>query len=514
MPKLNSKVMAAPAHWSAPVGGWNSLDAIAAMPATDAVRMDNLFPETSYIRLRRGSLTWHDLGVAAPVRSLMMQSSTYGDRLLAAAGNTLYDVTEQTNIVVLGNTGGDDWEYVNFATPGGQFWIGVNGTGQQWIWNGSGAAFAGANTHDASISQINAWSMIAAFQSRLFFASVADFILYYLPVNVYQGQVHGMDLGSLFTLGGEIAFLGTWTRDDSTLGMNDLLVIGTSEGEILVYRGVNPDDPSNWFLAGRFIVGKPVAGHRQLTRLGPDMMLINEDGFQGLSNYIAMGQSKALSTAISRKIGNAVTQACLLSKNEPGWGATLYPAKNALVVNVPQAGGGFQQYVVNTITGAWCRFIGMNAWCWCSFGDGLFFGGDNGLVVQSDVGGSDNGVPISFDLITAFQVFGNMMQQKRATMCRPFIVASGRWFPVMDVNTDYTIQPVSSVVDVEAYDTLWDQFNWDGANWGSSGTPQHDWYSVNGIGTSFAVRFAGTAYAAQLQLMAIDVTYEPATGFV
>jgi hypothetical protein len=514
MPKRNSNVQAQQAHWAAPIGGWNSLNALAAMDPTDAVRMDNLFPETSFIRLRRGSQTWYTVSSTTPVRSLMTYSAIGGDHLLAATGNTLYDITAKASTVVLATTGSDTWEYVNFATPGGQYWVGVNGTGQQWTWNGTGTAVAGVNTHDASISAIGVFSSICAFQSRLFFCTITDLILYYLPVNVFQGEVHGLDLGSLLTLGGQIAYIGTWTRDDSTLGMNDLLVIGTTKGEILTYRGVNPDDPSNWFLAGRFVVGKPPAGHRQLVRLGPDMMLICEDGFQSLSNYIAMGQSKALTTAISHKIGNAVTQAILANSAAPGWCAILHPPKNVLIVNVPIAGGGFEQYVVNTITGAWCRFTGLNAWCWTSFAGGLYFGANNGAVIQADINGDDNGKPINFDLITAFQTFGGVLQQKRALMCRPIMIASGKWYPVMDVNTDYAVTPVTSVLNVSSDETTWNNFNWDQADWGSTGTPQSEWYSVNGIGMSFAVRLSGTAVDATLQLMALDMAYEQAIGFV
>jgi len=243
-------VIAQPAHFAAPVGGWNALDAIAAMPATDAVRLDNLFPETSYLRLRRGSQTWGGLG-GNPVRSLMtFAHSTLGDRLLAASNGTLYDQTNPLAAVPIGTGAGDRWEYVNFSTPAGQFWVAVNGNAQQFYWNGSGTITAGVNTQGPLLSHIPAWSMITAFQSRLFFAGTTDLYLYYLPVNVLQGEVHGIDLGSYFVLGGQIAFLGTWTRDDSTLGMNDLLVIGTTHGEIIVYRGVDPDDPSNWFMVG------------------------------------------------------------------------------------------------------------------------------------------------------------------------------------------------------------------------------------------------------------------------
>lgn len=508
-------IVAQPAHFAAPVGGWNALDATAAMPATDAVRMDNLFPETSYIRLRHGSQVFYQLAQSPiPITTLMTYASpTTGDRLLAAVAGQIIDITNRTNAGILGGAQSDEWEYVNFSTPGGNYWIGVNGTGGQWIWGGSGVAQPGSNTTDTT-GDLGPWSMIASYQSRLFFAGPDSLRLLYLPVNVFQGEVHGIDLGSYFVQGGNIAFMGTWTRDDSTLGMNELLVVGSTKGEIIVFRGVDPDDPSNWFLAGLFEMGRPVAGHRQLCKLGPDMMLINEDGFQSLANYIAMGQSKSLTTAISRKIGNAVSQAVAAAKTLQGWTAILWPTRNALLVNVPQPGGGFQQYVVNTITGAWCRFLGMNAYCWTVFNDALFFGTDNATVMQADAGADDNGVPIAFDLITAFQVFGNLQQQKRATMVRPFIIASGNWYPVLDVQMDYTLSNVTSPIGIESFATTWNNFNWDQANWASGGQPQHNWYSVQGIGTAFAVRMSGTSMGASLQLMAFDITYEPAMGFV
>lgn len=510
-------VVARPAHFAAPVGGWNALDAIAAMPATDAVRLDNLFPETSYIRLRHGSQLYYKISATstAPITTLMTYSTAAtGDRLLAAVGGVIYDITNQTNTVVLSGATSDAWEYVNFATPGGQFWVGVNGTGPQYIWAGSGTAVAGANTDNGTTDHTKPWSMVASFQSRLFFCGPSNLYLSYLPVNALQGEAHGIDLGGYFTQGGAIAFIGTWTRDDSTLGMNELLVIGTDHGEIIAFNGVNPDDSSTWSLQGLFEMGRPVAGHRQLCKLGPDMMLINQDGFQSLSNYITLGTSKALSSSISRKIGNAVSQAAAAAKNLQGWCAILWPTRNALLVNVPQPGGGFQQYVVNTITGAWCRFLGLNAYCWTVFNGQLYFGTDHTQVLQADSGGNDNGVPIAFDLITAFQVFGNLQQQKRATMVRPFMIASGIWYPMLDINTDYILTNVTAVLGIQPSGTLWDQFNWDRANWGSTGSPQHDWYSAQGIGTAFAVRMSGMAKDATLQLMAFDVTYEPALGFV
>jgi hypothetical protein len=504
------------ANFTAPVGGWNSYDSIAGMPPGDAVRLDNVFPETTYCRLRRGSTLFGQIGGvgSTAVSSLMTWASGTTDKLLAAIDGTLVDMSAGGAGVSIGaGYLSDIWQYTNFSTPGGQFLVMVNGTAKQWTYNGS-AVTAAANTLGPGVPDNNAFAMVVAYQQRLFFAAPNSLYLYYLPVNVLQGELHAIDLGAFMPHGGAIADLGTWTRDNGFGGMDDLLVIVSTHGEVVIYQGIDPDTADAWTMTGRFQIGQPVGGHRALCRLGPDMMLICEDGFQAMARYLAVGQSQALTTAISRKIGNAVTQAVKANKAGFGWDAILYAADNMLIVNVPQAGGGFQQYAVNTITGAWCRFIGMQAWCWTMFQGNLFFGSDTGKVVQADFGTTDQGVPIAYDLVTSFQVLGQNPQQKRATMCRPFIMSTGQANPVMDVNVDFNVTPVTSPVTSTASATLWDAFNWDQADWAANDIVQSNWYSVDGIGTSFAVHMSGEAVTASFRIMAFDIAYEAGVGFI
>lgn len=504
------------AHFGAPTGGWNSYDNITAMQPTDAVRLDNLFPETTYVRLRRGSTLYGQVGGigTTPVRSLMTYSSATTQKLLAAVGGTIADMSAGgSGTSVAGGFTSDVWQYTNFSTPGGQFLVAVNGTAKQWTYDGTtwGAA---VNTLGTGVPDNNQFAMVVAFQQRLFFCAPNSLYLYYLPVTVLQGELHAIDLGAFLPLGGAIADIGTWTRDNGFGGMDDLLVIVTTRGEALVYQGINPDDAAAWSMTGRFVIGEPVAGHRALVRLGPDMMLICQDGFQAMAKYLSLGESQALTTAISSKIGNAVSQAVKANKGGAGWEAILYPANNSMIVNVPQAGGGFQQYAVNTITGAWCRFIGLEAWCWTLFEDHLYFGGENGTVVQADSGSTDQGAPIQFDMVTSFQVPGNVAQIKRATMCRPFIIANGYSQPKMDVNVDYNVAAVSSQLLSVTTATQWDQFDWDQANWAAQDIVQNQWYSVDGLGTAFAVHMSGQAETLSLKVLALDLTYETGIGFI
>ena len=80
----------------APVGGWNARDSIAAMPPFDAVIMDNWFPDTDYVKVRKG-YTNHVLGITGQVESLMQYSSGTMRKLFAAATTSIYDVVAAAN---------------------------------------------------------------------------------------------------------------------------------------------------------------------------------------------------------------------------------------------------------------------------------------------------------------------------------------------------------------------------------------------------------------------------------
>jgi hypothetical protein len=54
----------------------------------------------------------------------------------------------------------------------------------------------------------------------------------------------------------------------------------------------------------------------------------------------------------------------------------MYPKAGWLLINVPVANNTtYHQYVVNTITGAACKFTGMNASTWGMYNNNLYFGG-------------------------------------------------------------------------------------------------------------------------------------------
>lgn len=72
-----------------PVGGWNTLDALADMPPDHAVILDNWFPNADRVSVRRGFTSW-STGYPAAVESLLPYVPPSGTAKLFAASGTLH----------------------------------------------------------------------------------------------------------------------------------------------------------------------------------------------------------------------------------------------------------------------------------------------------------------------------------------------------------------------------------------------------------------------------------------
>lgn len=122
----------------APVGGLNARDSIAAMPATDAVILDNFFPTATSVDLRSGFRKW-STGYPADVESLMPYNSATLSKLFAASGTAFYDATASGAVgaAVVNGLANARWQTSNMSTPGGQFLYCVNGADSPQIYTGA-----------------------------------------------------------------------------------------------------------------------------------------------------------------------------------------------------------------------------------------------------------------------------------------------------------------------------------------------------------------------------------------
>jgi len=164
---------------------------------------------------------------------------------------------------------------------------------------------------------------------------------------------------------------------------------------------------------------------------------------------------------------------------------------------------------MNTVTGAWCRFSGWNAYCFEVFQDRLYFGGV-GVVRQAWTGQGDLGANIVADAKHAFTDFGAPGQQKIFRLARPTIQTDGRPGVLIGMNVDYEdVQPTGILSPGAINISTWGSTTWGGGVWGGGMTTDRDWESLSAIGIVGAFRLKVSSKDARVRWSATDVVFEP-----
>lgn len=483
----------------APVGGWNARDPLAAMAPEDAVILQNWFPIPGGVQLRNGSANW-STGLGNQVNSLMGYNPASGTpKLFAASGGSIFDVTSGGAVgaaVITGLTS-SQWKHANFATAAGPFLGIVNGADGYYVYNGTSWQSVTSGSSPISITGVspNSLSDICMFAQRVWFVQSGTLNAWYLPVGSVGGAASQFPMQSIFPRGGSLVAMGVWTVDGG-YGMQDYLCFVTSEGEIAIYQGTDPSQSSTFSKVGVYQVGTPM-GNRCFLKYGGDLLYIGKDGLGPISRLLASSRVNT-QVDLTYKIQSAISQATSSYAANFGWGMMLHPLQNQLYLNIPIGPGQQQQYVMNTITGAWCNFSGWPANCWERFQDKIFYGG-NGVVVQAwSTNLDDNGSAINGEALQAFQTFGSS-QQKQFTMAKPLLQSSGVPGILVGLNVDFdTSAPVGNPSFSQPPYGLWDHGKWDNAIWGSGSITLNNWEFASGVGTWGAMHIKSSALDASL----------------
>jgi hypothetical protein len=474
----------------APVGGLNAVSPIAAMKPTDAITLTNMFPQPGWIEIRRGHAVHVDLDPqTSPVQSLMAYNALdpADDKLFAVASAGIYDVTVElsaTASAVFTGLGSPRVQHTNMATSGGNFLWCANGANAPIYYDGSAWA-------TASITGVTAADIIAGtvYKSRMWLTLRDSLSPAYLEPDSIQGTATPFDLQGVFTKGGFLQAIGSWSLDGGD-GPDDYLALVSSRGEVAVYSGTGPGE-SDFGLRGVFSMGAPI-GRRCLTKMGADLAVISVDGIVPLSKALITDRAAVLTAALSAKIQPLVNQAARDSGSNFGWQLIAYPKGTRAILNVPVQENTQQiQYVMNTITGAWCKFEGENANCWEVFQDNLYFGGNAGVVYKADAQGIDEGADFSFGLETAFNKLSSD-RLKQFTMCRSLLTTDNRLRPGIALNIDFARgADIDQIALSESTQALWDVASWDQDVWPEVVQILTDWIAVDGLGTWASIRMAG-----------------------
>lgn len=486
----------------APTRGLNLRDSKTSMKPNDALILDNYFPEETFVRLRRGSEAWVT-GFPGPVETVMEWSGASTRKLFAASVAGIYDATSQGMVGAADVSGltSARWQHTMFANSGANYLYCVNGSDDARHYNGSVWATP-AITNVASSSLIG----VCAHKKRLWFIEKDSTSAWYLDVDAIQGAASEFDVGAEFTKGGSLKLMGSISNDSGD-GLDDYLCFISSNGQIAIYQGTDPSDSTAWAKVGTYDVGAPV-GNRATLKVGGDLAMISADGMISIQQMLTLDRSAASRASVSNRIDPALSSAFRSYGSNFGWQAITHADGHFALINVPINASQAWQYVMNTQTRAWCRFKGLNAFCWGLFNNGIYFGAAD-AVVKADTGTSDRGLEIEGDLQPAYQTFGSNSLLKHFKMARPLFRSNALPTLAININTDYRDERPTSM-DAAPFSSsapLWGTMVWGAFTWTGVAT-QSAWFAAVGSGFAASPRLYTSTSTATIELDAIDVLYE------
>lgn len=418
----------------------------------------------------------------------------------AIVGDSRLQVTSLTN---------NRWQHLNFTNSSGTaYLLCYNGADKPQYYNGSSwiAIDSGSTPSITGVTTTNLISA-AVHKRRLWLVEKNSLKAWYLPVDSVGGTVNALDLSGVAQRGGYIMSINTWTLD-AGYGMDDYWCAITSEGEVIVYSGVDPSSASTWSLVGVWRLAEPI-GRRCSMKYGGDLLIIARNGLVAMSKAL-ISPDNSPGLALTDKIREAVSDAIETYADNFGWEIELWPMGDMLLMNVPVQTGDLQeQYVMNILSGAWARFTGIEANTWEVMGTELYFGGE-GYVGKFGGVFADNGTNINGTIRQAFSYFKSRGQLKQWKMIQPVFQSDGEPGILVGLNIDFDAgTPDGSISFNPIQAGIWDSGTWDTSTWGGGLTVTANWESVSGIGYCASLNMSTEIRNLQVHFEAANYIFEP-----
>lgn len=375
----------------------------------------------------------------------------------------------------------------------------------------------GANTLAPAITGVTAANLIqgTVYRNRIYLVEKTSTNVWALPTDSIGGAAIQVSLAGIFRDGGTVLFCATWSLDSGN-GLDDKLVVVSTEGEVAVYQGGDPADPTDWRLVGLYSCPRPL-GKNAFTRAGGDLIILTELGAVPTSQIIAKDPAALALAAISRNIQPDWIRDASARGTLP-WEIVKWPSRSMTIVTNPKvnASQAAQCYVVNSETGAWCRRPGWDARC-LGFHNGLiYFGTSNGGVMLADTSGQDDGENYDCVAVLAWDHLKAVGYEKTVLSARGQFLAATPFNPLFSASVDYsiTLPPGPNVASEVTTASTWDSGLWDEMKWdvGSATLPvTTEWVSIGMSGLVAAAQLqvtSGRVETPNVELVIIDLLHE------
>jgi len=526
-----------------PAKGLNARDTLALMGPEYAISLVNAICEPYGLRTRKGYTEWaaglpgafpvHTvmsyypataspaLALSARMRRLPMPRRLFveprsvadppaGKLFAATNGGHIYDVTAggggpwtaEAGVIAPGAT--DFWTWLNFQNLAGAFLVACNDDGGYAYYNGSAWSQPVAGTGVGQIDGCDPanFCFVMEHMKRLWFIEKASTSGWYLPVSQVTGTVTEFPFGEQFRHGGFLAALVRWTVDTG-IDINDKLVAVSSQGDIVVYTGTDPNSSDTWQLQGVWYVGPLPLGRRSVINTGADVHVLSQFGVTSISRLLStVDQAQQENQRITYLISPIIARLIRESSNLPGWKIVSIPKEELFLIGVPpdslEFGG--QYFTLKVPTNGWslvkdvpyASFVSIDADCFAGTYDGRVVRAFDGPVDNVLIG-QHTGTAITCQVTPAYnsmeQGFPLGAHQKVFKMFRPTFIATIPPQLTVEVLLNYEgpKRGVFNPTMPPSTDARWDLSLWDVGKWSGLQAPIKMWIGLHGVG------FAGTA---------------------
>ena len=361
-------------------------------------------------------------------------------------------------------------------------------------------------------------AIVVAHMNRLFFADEQNLAVYYLPLQQRTGELGVLPMNAIFRRGGYIKAMATWTTD-AGMGMDDCLVVFSSNGEIAIYKGVDPN--SDFTLVGVFRMEAPLSKWCVMN-YGGELYFVSPNGLTPMSTVLKAGREglEASDKTIVTRFNRNATQ----YRDNFGWELQFNPSSGRAMCNIPLGGGKYKQMMRAMAKPSWGEWEGVPARCWGWISPYLYFGDDYGNVYHMHPTIlHDDGSPISIDVQTGWSQY-KTPALKHFKMIVPYVLTDGAPRYAVDLQVDYNSAKPINIPDITVIDgdaATWDVSPWtedpdagiDDTYWVYGSKNWANWTGIGAFGRVGAVRMTARVYNCTFHILGWDVLYDPGSVF-
>lgn len=508
----------------APIKGIDSRTILSRGDPLHCVFCYNILPATFGMRVRQGYRE-HAIGLDNGNGIQVGTIITFGghdnnqsdDRLFAVTNEGIWDVTllGGTPTLVLDFTiagnGGDisqdaGWGvYTDYTTEAGDQFI-FYADSRNGLFQYDVTADTWSRKADVTGPVAEDIYFVTVHKQQLWFVEENSNNAWYLPAAAISGAATQFFFGSKFKHGGNLAGLFSWSIDGGD-GLDDYLVAVGREGDVIPYRGTNPDSADTWAANGVYYIGAVAKGTQFANEEGGDLRMLSSFGLVSMSDLLEGPNGKPIQVLTETlKISAFIRFYWQRYLFDNGWDTRYIPSLGAFMVKTPRnVNGEYQQFIEDMTTGGWGIWRDIKMTAAGDWNGNVYFGTEDLRVCVMDVS-RDNvlldseapdarGTEIDWSVLTTFQSWGAPTVYKRVKYVRAQFISGEPANQVSRARYDFDLlEAINNEVPEALEGDLWDGANWDAAIWAQTDLQgKSDLEGGWGMGRYVAIAARGTS---------------------